>query len=73
MNTIAKFIKEKREAEGISQSELAIRVYGDSNRRGYISMIEKGTRKQLTVKTLEHILSALNCNISFIEYPKPLK
>lgn len=73
MASIAKFIKEKREAMGMSQTELAIRAYDDSRRRSYISSIEKGTRKQLNIKSLEHILTVLNSNISFIEYTPPLK
>lgn len=73
MQTIGAFIKEKREALGWTQAELSIRLYGTDNRRGYISMIESGKRKQLNVQTLEYFLVALNCNISFVELAPPVK
>lgn len=62
----AAFIKERRQVQGLSQWKLAEIVYGSSNMRSHISNIESG-KKELTLKTLGHILKALDADIAFIE------
>lgn len=60
------FVKNKRMALGVSQREFAIKIYGDDRYRAYISAIENG-KKDISVKTMEHFLTALNSWITFIE------
>lgn len=60
------FIKEKRAALGLSQAQFADIVFGDPAKCKWISDIENG--KSMTVKTLDRILSKINCDINFIEY-----
>lgn len=68
MTKFAAFVKEKREALGITQTELAYRVFGSKDRRIYISQIESGKRKGITILFMEKILKELNSDIEFIEY-----
>ncbi len=64
----AKFLKEKRQALGMSQPDLAEKVFGDRKKKTYISEIESGKRKGITLNTVEKILLELNnTKISFIE------
>ncbi|WNH10085.1 helix-turn-helix domain-containing protein [Thalassobellus suaedae] len=64
-NRIAKFIREKRQARGETQEELAIRALGSKKHRSYITKIENG--RTIGLFTLEKILIALESNIEFIE------
>lgn len=60
--TVREFIKEKRLAKGMSQKELAIALFQQSQYQGYISSIENGTR-ELTVNSLERILKVLDAEV----------
>ena len=54
----AEFIKLKRMLKGWSQSELAVRAYGDERRKSYISAIESG-KTSPRLESLGYILIAL--------------
>jgi transcriptional regulator with XRE-family HTH domain len=64
----AKFVKEKRTALGMSGTELAEKVFGNKNRKSYISEIESGTRKGVTIDVMGRILKALNSEIKYYEF-----
>lgn len=60
------FVKEKRMALGLTQQKFAEVVFGDPERKDWVSKIENG--RSITVDTLDRILSKLNCDIDFIEH-----
>ena len=60
------FAKEKREALGISQSAAAEMIFGSAKNRGNLSKIENG-KKDVTLKTVDRILSAYNSDFEFTE------
>lgn len=62
-----KFIKERRQAMGLTQEALALKVFGGTHDRHYISKIESGKRN-ITMTTFGHILTALNAEIKFEEH-----
>lgn len=64
---VAKFLKEKRQAMGYSQKEMAIHLFNDVTQQGYLSKIENGNRK-ITVDTLNILMKKLNAEIDIIEY-----
>jgi len=66
MSDFSTFLKQKRQAMGLSQTQLAVRIYGDAKRKSYISDIETG-RKDITMNTAGFILEALNSWIEFVE------
>lgn len=66
MEKFAKFIKDKRTALGLSVSDINEVVTG-SRRGSYISSIETGTRKGVTIDMMEKILKALNSEIKYNE------
>jgi ribosome-binding protein aMBF1 (putative translation factor) len=68
MAKIALFVKEKREVMGMSQNELAFRVFGRKKQGTYIGLIENQKKEGLTIKVLAKILKELNSDISFIEF-----
>ena len=63
---IRQFIKQKRLAMGLTQSDLAIAVYKDQSRRFFLSNLENGN-ETMSLTTASRILSALNCRIEIIE------
>ena len=63
---VATFIRNKRIALGISQTEFSMKVFQDEKKQQWISQIENG--RGITVDTLGRILHALNCDIELIEY-----
>lgn len=62
LKTLAKRIKERRKALGLSQEELAFRANLD---RTYISGIERGTRNP-TITSLISIIEALDLPVSVL-------
>lgn len=68
MQKIIDFIKEKRIASGLSQSDLSLKVFGNRKQRSYISELEGGKRPGMTVILLGKILKELKSDIEFIEY-----
>ena len=68
MRKIALFVKEKRLVLGMTQGDLAEKVFGDPKQKGYISQVESEKREGLTIKVLAKILKELNSDISFIEF-----
>jgi len=66
---ISEFVKDKREKKGITQEQLAIKLFGSSTRSriNYISSVETGSRN-LSIPTLEKYLKALDADINFIEF-----
>lgn len=66
----ARFLKERREALGVSQSQLAKVLYGDERRQSFINSIENNKRK-VTLDTASFILAALSCNLEFEQGPAP--
>lgn len=64
----AKFVKEKRTALGKSQAQLAEEVFGNKNRKSYISEIETGIRPGITIDVIGRILKALNSEIKYNEF-----
>jgi transcriptional regulator with XRE-family HTH domain len=68
MRRIALFIKEKRLVLGMTQGDLADKVFGDPKQKSYISQIESGKREGLTISVLAKIMKELNSDISFVEF-----
>jgi transcriptional regulator with XRE-family HTH domain len=68
MHKIAVFVKEKRLVLGMTQSDLAEKIFGDPRHKGYVSQIESEKKEGLTISVLAKILKALNSDISFIEF-----
>lgn len=66
MSEFSEFLKLKRQALGLSQAQLAIKIYGNEQRKSYISDIENG-RKDISVNSMGIILEALNSWVNFIE------
>lgn len=66
MQEFAIFLNAKRLALGMDQGELAIKIFGDKNRRDYISRIETG-KKDISLRSMDAILEALDAGIEFIE------
>jgi transcriptional regulator with XRE-family HTH domain len=62
------FVKNKRMALGMSASELAEKVFGNKNRRSYISEIESGSRKGITIDVMGKILTVLKSEINYTEH-----
>lgn len=56
--TIALFIKERRQELGLTMEELAILIYNDPAKKGQISLYENGKRS-LSLDTLEMFMKAL--------------
>lgn len=66
MEKFAKFVAEKRTALGLSVADLSEAVTG--NRRSpYVSEIETGSRKGITLTQMEKILKALKTEIKYNE------
>jgi len=65
-NKIAKFIREKRFALGLSQREFALLIFDDERKRQWITAIESG--RPITVNTLDRILTALHSDVDIIEF-----
>ena len=66
MQRFADFMKKKREAMGLTQGELADIIFGDATRQDYISRIETG-KKDISLKSMDAILEALNADVEFSE------
>jgi len=66
----ARFLKERREALGVSQVQLAKVLYADESRQSFISSIENGKRK-VTLDTASFILQALNSDLTFTQGAAP--
>lgn len=66
MQDFSRFVREKREALGMSVKELSLLVTGN-DRSNYISQIENGNRKGITMDMMEKILKAMNCKIKYID------
>ncbi len=67
LKQFAEFVKAKRQALGKTQAELALEVFGNTEARKYISGIETGGKKGLTIATMEKILKVLKSEINFTE------
>jgi len=63
---VAKFIKDKRLALGMSQREFAEFVFDDRHKKSWISRVEGG--KNINLTSLERIFEKINADISFLEY-----
>jgi transcriptional regulator with XRE-family HTH domain len=66
MHRFAQFMKNKRLAMALSQEELAEIIFGDKTRQDYISRIETG-KKDISLKSMDAILEALNADVEFLE------
>jgi transcriptional regulator with XRE-family HTH domain len=66
MQRFAQFMKNKRIAMGLTQEELADKIFGDKARRDYVSRIENG-KKDISLKSMDAILEALNADVEFLE------
>jgi len=62
---VAQFVKSKRIARGESQTQLAVRAFGDKTKQNWISRIENG--RPIGLFTLAKLLEALDAKIEFIE------
>lgn len=63
----ATFMKDKRMALGLSQEQLALKVYGNEKERSRISRFENG-KKVPGLDTMGFILEALGCDFEFTEH-----
>lgn len=68
LKKFAAFMKEKRQALGISTYGLSEIIYGNDKKAGFLTGIETGRRKGLTIDIMNKILKALNSDINFIEH-----
>lgn len=59
------FVKEKRQALGMTQPDLAQKVFGDRSYKNYISRVENG--KGVSLDMVSRILIKLDSDIEFIE------
>lgn len=66
LDKFANFIREKRERLGLSVADVSDLVFGN-RKSSYISEIELGSRKGITIDMMERILSAMNCEINYQE------
>ena len=66
MQRFTEFMRNKRNAMGLTQEELAEIIFGDKTRRDYISRIETG-KKDISLKSMDAILEALNADVEFLE------
>lgn len=64
--TTAKFLKEKRQAIGLTQRQVASQVFGDIRRQDQVCKIEGG-KIQITLETLGKFLEIYNSSINFLE------
>lgn len=62
----AQFVKEKRQAQGKSKADLSEEIFND-RKNNYISDLESGRRKGITIDMMGKILAALNTKISYNE------
>lgn len=69
MEKFAKFVTEKRTALGLSQADLSVLVFGNKKNK-YISDIETGFRKNITLLMMEKILKPLDTNLKYNELKK---
>ena len=60
------FLKAKRMRLGLTQEQLAIKIWGDNSRNSYLAKIENGKVK-VSVSTMGLILEALGAWVEFIE------
>ncbi len=67
LTTFVKFVTDKRTALGMSMGDLAEKVFGDRNRKSYISQLESGNRKGITIDVMNKILIELDSSINFAE------
>ena len=67
LTTFIKFVTDKRTAMGLSMGDLAQKVFGNRNRKSYISQLESGVRTGITIDIMNKILIALNSSIEFKE------
>ena len=65
-NKIAKFVREKRFALGLSQREFALLIFDDERKRQRITSIESG--RAITVNTLDRILTKLDAQVDILEF-----
>ncbi len=66
MQRFANFLTMKRIAMGLTQRELAVIIFGSENRSDYICRIETG-KKDISLKSMDAILEALNADVEFLE------
>lgn len=66
MKKFAIFLKQKRQAMGLSQERLAVQMFNDKKMGGYISNIEN-EKLNVSLQTMDSFLEALNSSIEFIE------
>lgn len=65
-NKVAAFIKDKRFALGMNQREFAIHVFNDARKKDWICRIENGNG--ISLNTVERIFTAVDADITIIEY-----
>jgi transcriptional regulator with XRE-family HTH domain len=62
---LGEFVRERRTAIGMHQSELALLAFGRKNCHDHISKLESGKLKGVNTASLDKILHALNAEITF--------
>lgn len=69
MPKLAKFMKEKRAAMGLTLRDLSQKIYGPGkvNMNAYLSAVENGRRKSINIDTMQKILTALEADIQGFE------
>ena len=63
---VAKFFREKRIAMGLTQSDVALLIYGTKDRRNVISDIENNM-KQMNCHDIDRFCKQFNCDVDFKE------
>lgn len=69
MPKLAKFMKEKRAAMGLTLRQLSEKIYGPGNvnMNAFLCQVENGKRKSINIDTVQKILTALEADISGFE------
>ena len=60
------FFKEKRIVLGLTQADVAEKIYGNKNSRGEISNLESG-KKQMTIFLIDKYCEIFDCTVDFME------
>ncbi|RBP34219.1 helix-turn-helix protein [Oceanihabitans sediminis] len=65
METVSGLIRSRRKELGISQEQVEYMAFGVNSKSKWVSRIENGKRKGMTLKTLAKVLHTLKVDIKF--------
>ena len=65
MSRISELIRSRRTELGISQNQLELMAFGTRSKSKWVSSLENGYRKGMTIKTLSKVMHVLKVDIEF--------